>query len=284
MTDGRGVVAAGHPLTAEAGARALRAGGNAVDAALGAMLTSFVAEPLLTGLGAGGYMLVAPPGDEPVLLDFFVEAPGRGADPAAREELVPIDVSFGEAHQIFNIGPASVGVYGTPAGIADASRRFGTMPLSELAAPAASLAREGVEINAQQALVLRILEGIVTATPEARAVFAPDGRLLGEGDTLRNRDLGDALERLGGDGPAPFYEGDLARAIVAWVGERGGMLTAEDLGAYEVVVREPVRARYRGRDVLTNPPPSAGGILVVLALALLERSAGSAGRPSGSYR
>ena len=86
----RGIVAAGHPLTAEAGADVLRAGGNAVDAALAALLASFMTEPLLTGLGAGGYMLVAPPGGEPVLLDFMVEAPGRGADPAAR---APLDAS-----------------------------------------------------------------------------------------------------------------------------------------------------------------------------------------------
>src|SRR3712207_6235288 len=108
----RGVVAAGHPLTAEAGAEALRGGGNAVDAAVAAMLTSVVSEPLLTGLGAGGYMLVVSPDGEEVLLDFFVEAPGRGADPSKREELIPADVAFGDVHQIFNIGPASVGAYG----------------------------------------------------------------------------------------------------------------------------------------------------------------------------
>src|SRR5918995_1516684 len=93
----RGVVAAGHPLTAAAGAEILRAGGNAVDAALASMLASFVTEPLLTGLGAGGYMLVVPPAAEPVLLDFFVEASGRGADLEARAPLVAADVSFGDA-------------------------------------------------------------------------------------------------------------------------------------------------------------------------------------------
>ena len=87
-----GIVAAGHPATANAGADVLRAGGNAVDAAVGAMLASFVAEPLLTGLGAGGFMLVVAPDRAPVLLDFFVEAPGREADPAARAPLVPVDV------------------------------------------------------------------------------------------------------------------------------------------------------------------------------------------------
>src|SRR5919202_403698 len=106
----RGVVAAGHPLTARAGADVLRAGGNAVDAAIGAMLTSFVAEPLLTGLGAGGYMLVAPPGGEPVLLDFFVESPGRGFDASQRAPLLPVEVSFGDAVQVFKVGPSSCGV------------------------------------------------------------------------------------------------------------------------------------------------------------------------------
>ncbi len=99
-----GVIAAGHPLTAQAGARVLREGGNAVDAAVAAMLTSFVAEPLLTGLGAGGYMLVAGAGQEPVLLDFFIEAPVRAQDGTAAE-LEAVDVSFGDAVQVFYIGP-----------------------------------------------------------------------------------------------------------------------------------------------------------------------------------
>src|SRR5205807_3564735 len=130
-----GVIAAGHPLTAQAGADVLRKGGNAVDAAVGAVLASFACEPLLTGLGAGGYMLVVAPDEDPVLLDFFVEAAGRGFDPSARAELVPISVSFGDAIQVFNIGAASVGAYGTPAGVCEAASRFGRIPLSELVRP-----------------------------------------------------------------------------------------------------------------------------------------------------
>src|SRR6188472_312980 len=106
----RGVVAAGHPLTAEAGADVLRAGGNAVDAALAALLASFMTEPLLTGLGAGGYMLVAPPGGEPVLLDFMVEAPGHGTDATGRAPLDAVVVDFGDAVQVFHIGASSCGV------------------------------------------------------------------------------------------------------------------------------------------------------------------------------
>jgi gamma-glutamyltranspeptidase/glutathione hydrolase len=268
-----GVVAAGHELTAQAGADVLRAGGNAVDAALAAMLTSFVAEPLLTGLGAGGYMLVAGGGTTPVVLDFSVEASGRGADPDHREELVPIDVSFGDAVQVFNIGPASVGCYGMPAGIWEASRRFGSRPLSELAAAAASLARDGVKLNHEQAYVIEILQGIVTAEPECAAVFAPAGRLLREGDTMRQPELASTLEQLGREGPRPFYRGDIARAVADLLAARGGLLTAEDLEAYRVVNRQPLRQPYRGREVLLNPPPSAGGTLIAFALALLERDA-----------
>ena len=265
-----GVIAAGHPLTAESGADVLRGGGNAVDAAVAAMLASFACEPLLTGLGAGGYMLVVAPGQAPVLLDFFVEAPGRGADPAAREELIPITVSFGDAIQVFNIGAASVGTYGTPIGICEAAARFGRVPLDQLVAPAARLARDGVEVNAQQGYVIEILADIVTATPEGTRLFAPAGRLLRAGDTIRQPELGDALERLGSEGPTPFYTGDIAAAIAEWVSSRGGMLTAADLAGYAVIDRQPIHVSYRGREVLTNPPPSAGGILIARSLAWLD--------------
>jgi gamma-glutamyltranspeptidase / glutathione hydrolase len=268
-----GVIAAGHPLTAEAGAEVLRGGGNAVDAALGAMLASFACEPLLTGLGAGGYMLVVVPGQDPVLLDFFVEAPGRGADPAARAELIPITISFGDAIQVFNIGAASVGAYGTPAGIHEASARFGRIPLADLVAPAARLAREGVQVTVQQSYVLEILGDIVMSTPEGAALFAPDGRLLKAGETIHQPELADALERLGAEGPAPFYSGDIAAGIVEWVSERGGMLTAADLEAYAVIDRRPIHVSYRGRDVVTNPPPSAGGILLGRSLVWLDSEA-----------
>jgi gamma-glutamyltranspeptidase/glutathione hydrolase len=266
-----GVIAAGHPRTAQAGADLLRQGGNAVDAALAAMLVSFACEPLLTGLGAGGYMLVVPPGEEPALLDFFVEAPGRGADPARRAELVPISVSFGDAIQVFNIGAASVGTFGVPAGICEAARRYGSVPLSELVRPAAALAREGVELNAQQAYVFEILTDIVTATPEAAALFAPDGHVLRAGEKVRQPELANSLERLAAEGEDPFYSGDIATAIAEWVYGQGGTLTADDLAAYEVASRKPVKVSYRGRDVVTNPPPSAGGILIAHALASLDQ-------------
>jgi gamma-glutamyltranspeptidase/glutathione hydrolase len=269
-----GVIAAGHPVSAGAGADVLRAGGNAVDAALGAMLASFACEPLLTGLGAGGYMLVIAPGATPVLLDFFVAAPGEGADLSGLGELIPINVSFGDAVQVFNVGSASVGAYGMPAGLCEASARFGRMPLRELVGPAVRLAREGVELNIAQAYVIEILGGIVTSTPEARALFAPNGTLAGVGDVIRQPELADALELLGAEGAAPFYSGEVARAITRWVCERGGILTESDLFGYQVLDRAPVSSSYRGRDVVTNPPPSAGGILIALALSTLDAQPG----------
>lgn len=279
-----GVVAAGHPLSAEAGADLLRAGGNAVDAALAAMLASFSAEPLLSGLGAGGYMLVVPGDDarlwpdaarhEPVLLDFFVEVPGRGADHAQRAELVPVDVSFGDAVQLFNVGAASVGTYGMAHGICTAAERYARLPLAEIAAPATALARTGVPLNAQQAYVVEILGGIVTLTPEVAAIYAPQGRVLREGERVHQPLLADAIERLAAEGARPFYEGDVAAEVAELLAGQGGLVTRADLAAYETVLREPVRAHYRGREVLTNPPPSAGGTLIAYALALLDREAG----------
>src|SRR3954447_25667052 len=139
----KGVIAAGHPLTAEAGARVLRAGGNAVDAAVAAVLMSWVVEPLLTGPGAGGFMLVHTHEGENALLDFFVAAPGKGSDREAGE-LTAFDVAFtDDAIQTFHAGPASCGAYGTPKGICDALARYGTAPLAELTAWPAQVAREG---------------------------------------------------------------------------------------------------------------------------------------------
>jgi gamma-glutamyltranspeptidase / glutathione hydrolase len=267
---GKGVVAAGHPLTAEAGAVVLREGGNAVDAAVAAMLASFATEPLLTGLGAGGYMLVAGAGRQPAVLDFFVQAPTRKGD-GSEAELRGVDVSFGDAVQVFHIGPASCGVYGVPAGVCEAARRWGTAPLEQLAQPAARLAREGVALNAGQAYIAEILTDLLTSTAECAALWAPDGRILREGEILRNPELGDALMRLAGDGPAPFYDGDIASAVCEWLHARGGSMTCEDLAGYRAIERDPVRTDYRDREILTNPPPSAGGALLAYSLALLDR-------------
>jgi gamma-glutamyltranspeptidase/glutathione hydrolase len=265
-----GVVAAGHPESAAAGATALREGGNAVDAAVGAVLASFAVESPLTGLGAGGYMVVHDRG-ETTLLDFFVAAPGLDGT-RRTAELAPVTVVFdATTSQTFYVGPVSCAVPGTPAGLVEALRRFGSMPLAELAAPAIRLAREGSPVNHQQAYILEILEPIHARLPGTRELYAPDGRTLREGETFRFEDLAVALERFAAEGVVPFYRGEVAAALSDFVIDGGGTLGREDLAAYAAIEREPVHAAFRGTEVLTNPLPSAGGTLIAHSLETLER-------------
>ena len=266
----RGVVAAGHPATAEAGAWALREGGNAVDAAIAAVLASVTAESPLTGLGAGGHMLVHRPGEEPVLLDFFVAAPGLDGSRRS-SELVPVEVDFGGVVQVFNVGAASCGVPGVPSGLAEAASRFGSMPLVELVRPGVKLAREGLIVNRQQAYLFSILAPILTREPMGASIYAPQGGPLAEGETVSFGALAATLERFGDEGPEPFYRGDLAAKMSAAVRAGGGYLATADLAAYETIPRTPARVSYLGREILTNPPPSSGGILIAFALALLDQ-------------
>jgi gamma-glutamyltranspeptidase / glutathione hydrolase len=266
------VVAAGHPVTAEAGAEVLREGGNAVDAAVCAMLTSFITESPLTGLGAGGFMLVhkrAESGDTTELVDFFVAAGGAdGVERGSELEAIPVD--FGDQQQDFHVGAASCGVPGNPAGVVAVAERHGSVPMERLIHPAVELAREGVALTAGQAYFHEILHPILTSTPEGAALYAPEGRVLSEGELFRFPDAGDALERLAAEGADLFYEGEIGARVSEWVRERGGTLGRDDMAAYEPIVREPVRAAFRGAEVLTNPPPSSGGILIAYALGVLE--------------
>ncbi len=275
----RGVVAAGHPLTAEAGASVLREGGNAVDAAVAAVLASFAVESPLTGFGAGGFMLVHRESAEPsaageaetTLIDFFVSAPGRdGIERGA--ELVGVPVHFDEETiQTFYVGPASCGVPGTAAGLEQALERFGSAPAGDLVGPAVRLAREGAPVNAEQAYILDILAPIHRRLQGTRELYAPSGRPLREGDVFRFPELAEGLERFGAEGAAPFYRGEVAEALSAHVVEHGGTLGPADLAGYEAIERRPIRVPFRGREVLTNPPPSSGGILIGYCLGLLER-------------
>jgi gamma-glutamyltranspeptidase/glutathione hydrolase len=265
----RGVVAAGHPLTAEVGAQVLREGGNAVDAAICAVLTSFVCESQLTGFGAGGFMMVHEDGEDS-LTDFFVAA--GGADGVERQaELIPTPVYFDETPQIFNCGAASCGVPGNPAGLEHVHGRFGSVPLARLAQPGIELGRKGVKLTKAAEYFHEILDPILTSTPESTALFAPEGKRLVEGDTFRYPEMSEALERFAAEGAEPFYRGDIAQRVCDWLRERGGTLGMDDMAAYEPIERRPVHARFRGYDVLTNPPPSSGGILTAFSLGVLER-------------
>jgi gamma-glutamyltranspeptidase/glutathione hydrolase len=282
-----GAVAAGHPLTARAGAQALEAGGNAVDACVAAAFASAVAESPLTGPGGGGFMLVHRAKDRSTrVVDCFVAAPGLGLDRRGEGPMQEVDLSFGdnsETTQAFKIGPASCAVPGAVAGLEAAHRRYGRLPWGELVAPAVELARGGVELTRAAAHMHAILDPILRFTEEGRRVYGQAGARPVAGDRLRFPDLADTLEEVAHHGAAALYTGERARAMAATVQEGGGAITLEDLASYRVVWRRPVLTRFRGHDVACNPPPSSGGLLIAYGLALLERLAGrGAGGAAGA--
>lgn len=293
-TGSPGTVAAGHPETAEVGAQVLREGGSAVDAAVAAVFASWVCEPLLTGPAAGGHLLAVPaPGDPrkpAVAIDAFCAVPGLTVPPAPGqaatrspdpiEGLRAVDVDFGDAHQTFHVGAASVAAFGLIDGLVRLHRRWGRLPLADLAAPAAALARRGVALNRQQAYVATLLERILGLTPDSRALWFRDGALLREGERFVAPELAATIERLGRDGAEPLRTGDLAAACVATCAAGGGALTARDLSDYRARESEPLAVAYRDRQVLTAPPSSAGGVLLAMALGHLDRlERGRAGQP-----
>ena len=268
----RGAVAAGHPLTAQAGADVLAAGGNAVDAAVAAALVSWVTESPLTSPGAGGFMLVHRARDRSTrVFDFFVSVPGLGLEEHRLSDMDRVDVDFsGGSTQIFHIGAASCAVPGAALGLEEAHRSFGSLPWRELFQPAIDLARNGVKLNDSQAYLHRILDLILRHTPESRAVYERDSERLVVDDTLVQTDLADTLELLAEQGARVMYDGELGRKISEHVRTHGGCITNEDLQTYRVIRRRPVTASFCGEEYLTNPPPSAGGILIAYGLPMLE--------------
>ena len=209
------------------------------------------------------------------MADFFVATPGLGRPELKGAEMHAIDVGFGgdsETTQVFRIGGASCAVPGTTAGLEAVHQAYGRLPWAEVVAPAIELAREGVELTRPQAHLHAILDLILRHTAEGRRLYSrPDGSRLQPGDVLRLPDLAETLERIAAEGAAALYRGELAEAVARTVEEGGGRLTTADLAAYEVIWREPVRVPYLGYEVISNPPPSSGGILIAYGLALLER-------------
>ncbi len=268
----KGAVAAGHPLTAEAGARILREGGNAVDACIAAAFVSWIAESPLTGAGGGGFMLVHRARDRTDrLLDFFVAVPGRGLPAGEVEEMTAVEVRFDEqTTQIFLIGPAACAVPGSLAGLAAAHKSYARLPWAELLAPAIEAARAGVRLNAAQAFLHDILDGILRSEPEGRRVYGRDVP-IGEGETVVMEELAETLAWIADEGADVLYRGELARRLAAAVRERGGRVTEADLAEFRVIRRRPVRAAYRDAEFVSNPPPSSGGLLIAFALRVLDR-------------
>jgi len=276
----RGAIAAGHRLTAEAGAEILAEGGNAVDACLAAAFASWVAESPLTGPGGGGFMLVHRASDCTTrLLDFYVAIPGLGLGEAATAEMESVDVDFTpESRQVFKIGAASCAVPGAPAGLEAAHRAYGSIPWARLIEPAISLARNGIELTREQAYLHAILDLILRHTDEGRAIYENGGSRLVAGDKLVMQDLAATLETLSERGAEDFYRGKLAGALVRHLREHGGAITSQDLAEYRTVRRRPVRVDYLAHEFESNPPPSSGGVLIGYGLRLLE-ALGSNGEP-----
>jgi gamma-glutamyltranspeptidase/glutathione hydrolase len=276
----RGAVAAGHTLTAEAGAEVLREGGNAVDACIAAACMSWVTEHSLTSPGGGGFLLVRTSAGKVSLRDFFVAIPGYGLDRPARE-MEAVDVEFDRgATQIFRIGAASVGVPGAIAGLEAAHRAYATLPWRRLLEPAIAVAREGHELSRPQAYLHAILDVILRRTENGREIFGPEGVRLVAGDRLVMPDLAATLEELAENGAAGFYGGELGRRVCAYVRAEGGSLTEEDLARYRVISRRPIRSTFGGHEFVSNPPPSSGGLLIAYALQLVSHL--GVGGPAGS--
>lgn len=260
----RGALAAGHPLTAEAGADVLRAGGNAVDACIAAAAVSWVCESPLTGPGGGGFLLVHTAQEARTrLLDFFVSVPERTASPG---DLVGLVVDYGDSQQTFYTGPMSVAVPGAALGVWEAHRRWGSVPWAELLAPAIGLAREGVVLNEVQAFLHRILDPLLRYSPEGDALYGP-GRARREGERFAMPELAHTLEQIAAEGAGCMYRGELADRIAAHV-----PITLDDLARYEVIEREPLAVAYRGDELRTNPHPASGGRLVAVGLEALGDS------------
>src|SRR5207248_8350967 len=238
----RGAVAAGHTLTAEAGAEVLREGGNAVDACIAAAFMSWVTESTLTSPGGGGFLLVRAASTGKVRLhDFFVAIPGHGVERPVREmDLVDVEFDRGTS-QIFRVGGASCAVPGAIAGLEAAHRAYARLPWRRLLEPAIAAARDGFELNRTQAYLHAILDLILRHTEPGREIFGPNGSRLVAGDRLVMTDLADSLEQLADGGAAAFYEGELGRRVCEHVRAEGGSLTEADLARYRVISRRPIR-------------------------------------------
>lgn len=264
------IVASGHPAVSRAAATLLERGGNAFDAAIGAGFAGAMAEPALTSLGGGGFLLSRTSRGKATLFDFFVDTPGKGLAMTELEpHFFPVTVKFSGSEQDFHVGLGSVAVPGALKGFLHVHKRLGRLPLAEVVKPAVTLARDGLAVNRQQSYFLNLLTPIMTMSAAGRALFAPDGAYLRQGDLFRNLPLADFLENLGDDCATCFHTGPLAQGIAADMQAMSGLLTEEDLLSYQVIERKPLAIDYRGYQLLTNPPPSFGGTLISIALRLM---------------
>ena len=263
-----GEVVAQEGRAAQIGVDVLKQGGNAVDAAVATGFAMAVSYPSAGNLGGGGYMVIHLAGRHTdVAIDY------RETAPAAATRDMFLDQN-GEADPRKSRDSAlAIGVPGTVAGLALALARYGSgkFSIADLIAPAIRLAREGLPIADDVAETLPGAARRLARWPSAAKIFLkPDGQALGPGDRLVQSDLADTLDAIARGGPQAFYEGPVADKLVAAVRAAGGILAAEDLKSYRPLMREPVRGRYRGYDIVSMPPSSSGGVVLIEMLNILE--------------
>jgi gamma-glutamyltranspeptidase / glutathione hydrolase len=278
----QGAVASGHPLASEAGAAILRHGGNAVDAAVATAFALSVVEPQSSGIGGGGFALVYLARERKVQVVDFREVGPAAATPQ-------MYVEEGKAREdLARAGPLSVAVPGAVRGYIDLLKRFGKRPLLEVLGPAIDFATRGFRANRAYVDAAEYRRECLAADAEASRIFLRRGR-DGElhapepGYRLVQPDLGRTLKAIALRGADAFYKGDVARRIASTVQSGGGILTEQDLVSYKVRDREPLQGNYRGLRIVTMPPPSSGGMIVVGLLNVLERENPVAGgyKPEG---
>jgi gamma-glutamyltranspeptidase / glutathione hydrolase len=274
----RGLVVAEHPRGAEVGARILERGGNAVDAAVATAFAMTVVEPFMSTIGGSGTMLVyLAKSGETVAIDFNAVAP-QGAHATmykvvggVSDALFPWPVVEAEANVY---GHRSVAVPGSVAGLSLALQRYGTMTLADVLAPAIEIARDGFEVDWYLALKHAIYVDELSAFPETARTYLRNGRaiyrppVMKPGDRVRYPELADSLALIAKEGPDAFYRGAIARAIHAEMAAHGGLITRDDLAAYEVRVNPPLQGRYRDVE-LAFSPGATGGVTALEALNIL---------------
>ena len=264
LTSDGGMVVSAYPEASAAGAEALAAGGNAVDAAIATGLALAVTHPAAGNIGGGGFMVIRFPDGRATAIDFREKAPLR----AHPEMFLGEDGEY--SSRIHHRSHLAVGVPGTVAGFALAHERYGSAEWAGLVEPSVALARDGFVVSERLAGSLARMLDRFRDYPASFAQFSKDGEAYEAGETLVQADLAATLERIRDEGRDGFYSGATARLLAEEMERGGGWITEEDLARYEAKEREPVRGSYRGHEIISMPPPSSGGTALVQMLNVLE--------------
>jgi gamma-glutamyltranspeptidase/glutathione hydrolase len=259
-----GMVASSEPLTSEVGVQILRAGGNAVDAAVAVGFALAVTHPQAGNIGGGGFMLVRLASGEALVVDY------REAAPAAATRNMYLNSQGELLSDASTVGALSAGVPGTVAGLALAEQKYGKLGLARVLAPAISLAEQGFVVSYGLSESLRQDRDLLSKFDAARRIFLRDGRLYEPGEVFKQPELARTLEAVARRGAAGFYTGDVALAIVATMKKYHGLISEQDLAHYQPRLRQPLIGHFRGYEVLSVPPPSAGGVALIEMLNILE--------------